>query len=116
MPVALWWLLYEDTGMDRTLAGVRAVKASEIGELGGSGIAGMGGSGGTTRVETLAESLDLAARWSAAFRVAERSPAGNEDLGLEATCGTLPEVDGLCPSNEGLGLGPSLTLGFEYWA
>jgi hypothetical protein len=102
--------------MDRTLAGVLAVKAIEMGELGTSGAAGIGGGGGTARVEERTESCDLSLRGSAAFRAAERSPGGNEDLGLEWTCGTLPDVEGRCVSSDGRGLGPSLTLGFEYWA
>jgi hypothetical protein len=104
--------------MDLTLAAVLAVKAIEIGELGTSGVAGIGGGAGTERVVVVvrAESCDLSLRASAAFRVVERSPGGNDDLGLEWTCGTLPEVDGRCVSSDGRGLGPSLTLGFEYCA
>ena len=102
--------------MDRTLAGVLAVKANETGELGDSVVAGIGGGGGIASAGTLPESLDLDARWSAAFRVAERRPAGNDDLGRDPSCGTLPEVDGRFPSRDGRGLGPNLTLGFEYWA
>jgi hypothetical protein len=106
---------YADTGIDLTLAGVLTVKATETGELGASSVAGIGGGGGMARLGTTLESLDLD-RWSAAFRVADRRPAGNEDLGLEAACGTLPEVAGLCPSNDGRGRGPSLTFGLEYCA
>jgi hypothetical protein len=90
-----------------------------MGELGASGVGGIGGSGGiwgVGRLGTTLVPLVFAVRWSAAFRVADRSPAGKEDLGLDATCGTLPEVDGLCPSSDGRGLGPSLTLGLEYCA
>lgn len=36
-------VLYPDTGIDLTLAGVRAVKFNDIGELGRSGVWGMGG-------------------------------------------------------------------------
>jgi hypothetical protein len=100
--------------MDRTLAGVLAVKAREIGELGASLAAGIGGGGGRASVGTLPISFDFAARSSAAFRVAERRPAGNDDLGLDAACGTLPDVEGLFPSRDGRGLGPSLTFGLEY--
>jgi hypothetical protein len=102
--------------MDLTLAGVLAVKAIEMGELGASGVAGIGGGGGTARVEARTESFDLTVLASDIFRAAERSPGGNDDLGLDSTCGALPEVDGRCESNDGRGLGPNLTLGFEYWA
>jgi hypothetical protein len=109
-------VLYPDTGIDLTLAGLRAVKARDMGELGASDIWGIGGGGGIARLGGLAMSRGLAARWSAAFFVAERRPAGNDDFGLDAACGTLPEVDGLLPSSDGRGLGPSLTLGLEYCA
>lgn len=93
------------------------MKANETGELGGSLAAGIGGGGGGARLGMVCESFDaLTARSSAAFRVAERRPAGSDDFGLEPTCGTLPDVEGLFPSIDGRGLGPSLTFGFEYWA
>jgi hypothetical protein len=89
------------------------VKDSETGDTGASGI---GGGGGMARVGMVLDSLALDARPSAAFRVDERRPAGSDDLGRDTACGTLPEVDGLFPSSDGRGLGPSLTFGFEYCA
>jgi hypothetical protein len=109
-------VLYPDTGIDLTLAGVRAVKVRDMGELGASGVRGIGGGGGIARAGGLAMSRGFAALWSAAFLVAERRPAGNEDLGLDTTCVTLPDVEGLLPSSDGRGLGPSFTFGLEYCA
>ena len=60
--------------------------------------------------------VDLDILLSAAFRLAERRPAGSEDLGLVRSAGALPDVAGLLPSSEGRGRGPSLTLGLVYWA
>jgi hypothetical protein len=102
--------------MDLTLAGVLAVKAIEMGELGASGVAGIGGGGGTARVGARAAFFDLDVLASAIFRAAERRPGGSDDLGLKSICGKLPEVEGRCESSDGRGLGPSLTLGLEYWA
>lgn len=102
--------------MDLTLAGLLAVKLSDVGEVGASGVLGIGGGGGSARAGTTLMSFGFSARTSAAFLVAERRPAGRDDLGLETLWVPLPDVDGLLPSNDGLGLGPSLTFGFEYCA
>lgn len=102
--------------MDLTLAGLRAVKVSDIGDVGASGVMGIGGGGGRASDGTTLISLGLAARASAAFLVAERRPAGRDDLGRWRLFEPLPDVDGLLPSSDGRGRGPSLTFGFEYCA
>jgi hypothetical protein len=90
--------------------------ASEIGECGISGIVGIGGGGGIAMPGTALDVLVFDSFLSAAFRVAERRPAGNDETGRCKSGGKLPEVDGLLPSRDGRGRGPSLTFGFVYWA
>jgi hypothetical protein len=101
--------------MDLTLAGALEEYVGESGECGISEVVGTGGGGGIAMLGTALELFVLDSFFSAAFRVAERRPDGKEETGLAAS-GALAEVEGLLPSSEGRGRGPSLTLGFVYCA
>ena len=96
--------------MDLVLAGALVEYMDEAGDSGMSGIGGTSCCGGIAMVGRVLEEFVLLA----VFRVAERKPAGSDETGLARSDGALPEVDGLRPSSDGRGRGPSLTLGLVY--
>ena len=85
-----------------------------MGDRGRSGAAGMGGGGGTAMLGKALASLDFGRLGSTCFRFEARSPGGREETALEDSCVAFVEVAGLLISSDGLGRGPSLTLGLLY--
>jgi hypothetical protein len=108
--------LYADTGIDLVLAGALVEYIDEAGDCGISGIGGTWWGGGMAIAGRVLEALVLDSFFSVVFRAAERRPAGSDDTGLATSNGALPEVDGLLPSSDGRGRGPSLTFGLVYCA
>jgi hypothetical protein len=102
--------------MDFVLAGALVEYMDEAGDCGISGIGGTSCCGRIAIAGSVLEEFVLDSFLSAVFRVAERKPAGSDETGLARSEGALPEVDGLRPSSDGRGRGPSLTLGLVYWA
>ena len=100
--------------MDLVLAGALVEYMDEAGDSGMSGIGGTSCCGGIAMVGRGLEEFVLDSFLLAVFRVAERKPAGSDETGLARSDGALPEVDGLRPSSDGRGRGPSLTLGLVY--
>ena len=76
----------------------------------------MGGGGGTAMLGTVLASLDFGRLGSTGFRLEARSPAGREETALAASWVPWPAVLGRLMSRDGLGLGPSFTLGLLYCA
>jgi hypothetical protein len=104
--------------MDLVLTGALDEYMDDAGDCGISGIGGIWCGGGMAIAGSVLELFVLDSFLSAVFRVAvaERRPAGSDETGLARSDGALPEVEGLLPSSDGRGRGPSLTFGLVYCA